>query len=1082
MVRKTGRWRIYLSLTGLLLALSWFADSASAAETTFSNVNMNTLTPAQYEKFEVTFDLSAVYDNPFDPEEVDVRAYFTTPSSTIEVVPGFYQSDSSPQWAVRYSPREAGAHSVVIQVTDSEGVGESSVYGFTASAASDSRGFMGVEGNRIIDSHGKQITLLGSNYAWTAYPNEILEAMPEYKASQMNMMRVWYTPYWGVYSPEWAPGSRWQQGVFMEFDGVGRYQLDNQARLDMVFETAEANDIYIMFTMNSFGDFFYNWAANAYNQANGGCCYWSENDTDFWTNPIAIDYQKKLLRYVFARWGYSTSLGILEYWNESDNHVNTYEHKPSWHEAVDTYWKSWDFYNHPTTTSFAWMDHVQHNQTSWEPLTTLDIVNIHYYASGSDAMDIWEANLDNALANFGNRPTFIGEYGRAGSEPINSPVTHRYFHDGLWSPLFRSGATGANLIWTIDDFEPSVSGFNVPAPYKHYYNVLAGFIQAEEYYLTDMPHVDYGLQGNDTKVGAFQNSDRALLWINDTEATYDVNEPDTVSGMSFTLPSMNNGTYHVKYINTVTGETIATSIDSAVGGNLTLNIPPFVRDIAVKAIRQGSGVADAVAPTAPSNLASAGKTDTTIDLSWIAAYDNVGITEYEVYRDDVLVASTNGVVKFTDSGLNYDTTYTYTIKAKDEAGNKSLASNAVQVTTNPLDTVPPSAPTDLRMMMKSDTAIVLAWTAATDNVGVTGYDIYRDLIWVDSVDGTTTAYADDGLTAGTSYSYTVRARDSRGNESAASNALVAATFLATDNLLLNPGFEIDDGAGDAANWVCERAWHCELDTSVKRSGLSSLKVTGNNNAWFGAYQEVPAEPNQTYTVDGYANISQNVDATVRFIVKFLDTNKSLISESHFTTLSGTTSGWEHVQTAVTSPAGTAYAQVYMYFTKLNMVLHVDDFSLTKETEELLLNPGFEQADVNNHALDWVCGHAHQCSVDSSAARSGASALKVSGSQGSWFALEQSVAGSAGHTYQFEGYVDIPTIGGTEVRFRIRFLDALGAVIATHTPAIYTASTSGYEQVSGSYTAPMNTASVQVYVYFVSLNTTLYLDDFSLKVN
>lgn len=1084
-VRRRGSiFALCTAIVGAWLVVLFSVQPVSAQGTVFSDISLNTQSLAQYEKFEMTFNLSETYDNPFDPDEVDVRAYFTTPSSTVEVVPGFYKSNTSPNWAVRYAPREIGEHSVILEITDENGVGQSTTYHFTATSASHSRGYMGVTGNRLTDSNGKQLTLVGSNYAWTAYPDEILEAMPEYKASQMNIMRVWYTAYWGVYAPEWGPMTIWQQGVKMDYDGLGRYQLENQDRLDQVFETAEENDIYIMFTMNSFGDFFYNWSTNAYNQANGGCCYWSENNTDFWTHPVAIDHQKKLLRYVFARWGYSTSLGLLEYWNELDNRVNSSEHRPGWHETMDTYWKSWDFYNHPTTTSFAWMDHVQHNKISWEPLTTLDVVNIHYYASGPDAMDIWEANLDNAIANFGNRPTFIGEYGRGGNEPMYSPLTLRYIHDGIWSPLFRSGATGANMTWRVDDFDPSVSGFNVPPKYKDLFQVLAGFIQAEEYYLVDMPHVDYELQPNDTKVGAFQNQDRALIWINDTLATYDVANPRTVSGMSFTIPGLNNGTYDVKYVDTVTGATVSTEAVLASGGQLTLNIPSFTRDIAVKAVRQGSGVADTEAPSTPSNVQAPDKTDETVLLIWDASFDNIGVTEYEVYRDGIWVGSTNGITKYTDTGLAANTTYAYTIKAKDEAGLRSAASGMLQVTTNPLDVIPPTKPEDLRVTAKSDTAIVLEWTASTDDVAVTAYDMYRDDSWIGTVDGGKTVFVDSGLTANTTYTYKVKAKDARGNESSASDPIQGTTFATNDNFLQNPGFELDDGAGDAAFWTCERDWHCERDTAVKRSGDSSLKVTGNNNAWFGAYQNVPAEPNQTYTFEGYANLSENNgSSTVRFILKFLDENQHEISGDIIDTVSGTTSGWEQVKETFDTPTGTAYIQVYLYFTALNMVLHVDDFSLTRAQDaqdELLLNPGFEEDDGNGHAAHWVCGHAHQCSRDTAVQRSGTASMKVSGNQGSWFALEQIVDASAGETYDFEAYIDIPVTNGTEVRFRIRFLDEFNTVLSTETPAIYTAPTNGFERVSGSYTAPPNTAGVQVYVYFVGLDTTLYLDDFSLK--
>ncbi|CAM5558095.1 glycoside hydrolase family 6 protein [Streptomyces viridochromogenes] len=94
--------------------------------------------------------------------------------------------------------------------------------------------------------------------------------------------------------------------------------------------------------------------------------------------------------------------------------------------------------------------------------------------------------------------------------------------------------------------------------------------------------------------------------------------------------------------------------------------------------------------------------------------------------------------------------------------------------TEPGDTTAPTAPTGLRATAKTASSVSLAWTAATDNVGVTGYDVYRDGTRVGSPSAGTT-YTDTGLSAATAYSYTVRARDAAGNVSAASAALSVTT-------------------------------------------------------------------------------------------------------------------------------------------------------------------------------------------------------------------------------------------------------------------------------------------------------------------
>jgi chitodextrinase len=95
----------------------------------------------------------------------------------------------------------------------------------------------------------------------------------------------------------------------------------------------------------------------------------------------------------------------------------------------------------------------------------------------------------------------------------------------------------------------------------------------------------------------------------------------------------------------------------------------------------GSNPGDTTPPTAPSSLAVTDKTDTTVSLSWSPSTDNTGVTGYYVYRGASQAASVAGTTASV-SGLTAGTSYTFTVKATDAAGNLSPASNAVTVTTN----------------------------------------------------------------------------------------------------------------------------------------------------------------------------------------------------------------------------------------------------------------------------------------------------------------------------------------------------------------------------------------------------------------
>ncbi|WP_018759162.1 PQQ-dependent sugar dehydrogenase [Paenibacillus terrigena] len=183
---------------------------------------------------------------------------------------------------------------------------------------------------------------------------------------------------------------------------------------------------------------------------------------------------------------------------------------------------------------------------------------------------------------------------------------------------------------------------------------------------------------------------------------------------------------------------------------------------------------DVFPPTEPTNLQANRVTDTTANISWTASLDDVGVKGYDLYKDYVLTQANVKDTTYTFTGLTPDTTYQFTVKAKDAAGNISNASSPLTVkTTNQTDTQAPTAPTGLVSPSKTSSSVNLTWTASTDNVGVYAYDIYKSGTLAGSTSATSFNVTE--LTANTSYTFTVKARDLAGNISAASNALSVKT-------------------------------------------------------------------------------------------------------------------------------------------------------------------------------------------------------------------------------------------------------------------------------------------------------------------
>ena len=134
-----------------------------------------------------------------------------------------------------------------------------------------------------------------------------------------------------------------------------------------------------------------------------------------------------------------------------------------------------------------------------------------------------------------------------------------------------------------------------------------------------------------------------------------------------------------------------------------------------------SGSTDTVAPTAPTALAASGTTGTTTNLAWTASTDNVAVTGYDIYQGTTLKGSST-TTTYTVTGLTASTAYTFTVKAKDAAGNVSAASNAVNVTT--------TATTVTYCTSKGNSAAderigkVVFGTINNTSTGTTGYENY----------------------------------------------------------------------------------------------------------------------------------------------------------------------------------------------------------------------------------------------------------------------------------------------------------------------------------------------------------------------
>ena len=190
---------------------------------------------------------------------------------------------------------------------------------------------------------------------------------------------------------------------------------------------------------------------------------------------------------------------------------------------------------------------------------------------------------------------------------------------------------------------------------------------------------------------------------------------------------------------------------------------------------------DTQAPSVPADPRVSNLTCNAVTFAWNAASDDTGVTAYDVYHDGQLIKTVSGSTLSTGLTVVPGAAWGLYVNARDAAGNVSQASATVPITPPQcqVDTQKPTPPTGLSAT-PSGTTMSLRWTAATDNVAVRAYDVFRGGVQVGTVNGTAsttpaTTFIDSGLAPTTTYSYTVTARDAAGNASAPSTAASATT-------------------------------------------------------------------------------------------------------------------------------------------------------------------------------------------------------------------------------------------------------------------------------------------------------------------
>ncbi len=243
-----------------------------------------------------------------------------------------------------------------------------------------------------------------------------------------------------------------------------------------------------------------------------------------------------------------------------------------------------------------------------------------------------------------------------------------------------------------------------------------------------------------------------------------------------------------------------------------------------------------VALTAPGNGASF-TAGSTVTISANASDPDGQVVSVEFFRGAISL----GVDTTAPYALSWTNaiagSHTLTAIAQDNRGARTTSASVnITVTATP-DVTPPSVPTGLNSPSQTSTSIALAWNASTDNAGgsgVAGYEVLRNGTRVGQPTGT--SYTDTGLTANTSYSYQVRARDAAGNLSAlstAANVRTQAVAQCTATPAVPAGLasptQTSNSIGLSWNAVSPPA-NCTVQYRVYRGGNLIATVSGTSHS------------------------------------------------------------------------------------------------------------------------------------------------------------------------------------------------------------------------------------------------------------
>lgn len=595
----------YIIVVLLILSIASVAAFLNATSNNATiSVSLSSPNIKQYDVEEFTFTVSKTYTNPFDPDIINGKAIITDPDGVVISPAAFWYESvnylnsgnddykvvpNSGVFKVRFAPKKVGTYQYTISVTDSSGTTTSTPGSFTVTASSN-HGFVvqdTAHPTRFAFEDGNVFLPRGSNMDWNQQIQEYASHFAAFKDSKMNFARIWMPFPSAHFLLEWNGTKQISNVDTIAYQGLGRYNQENAYKLDWLFSQAKANDVYLMLTLFTYHN-FWNWVGeNPYGPIVGADAH------AFWTNVEARRNFRNYVRYVTARYGAYTNLAIIEFWNELDHSSVNPLALPdgknvmkNWHQEMVDVLNASAPRKILASTSFAafakpWND--GDGTKSFNSLPMLQVAQAHHYDHSANATNMvwgWGDMARWANGKF-NRPFLIGEYGYNGEESYPGtigPKLNRLNHHSTWAPIMLGGAAGSNLLWRVNWY------FFPPQDFRDNAKRFGTWIESEVPLLRNMDFMYGGETADPFWVGGYKKANRAALYFLNKAAHWDYEDSSitNVSNATYTISPFENGTYTVQITDPITGTLLSSTSKTISSGQITLSLPTFKRDLAIK--------------------------------------------------------------------------------------------------------------------------------------------------------------------------------------------------------------------------------------------------------------------------------------------------------------------------------------------------------------------------------------------------------------------------------------------------------------------------------------------------------------------